>query len=191
MATNTDCVNSQAIAVTKLLVPSLADNLLMMVVSSFLNGMSLRCMNESSIPHCGIRDPQPSSGHVNVHSLVRFLYLIFAMRAYPLLLHSSHGLVRRGHKLLVFGTWLLYLSSIVYWAAILGFIVSTNNILSQAADGLSSTTYSGGSVVSDSRVQAWDCIMTAALTVNARSASSCSCLLPTDRYRLRCLDLHW
>ena len=83
MATNADCVNSQAIAVTKLLVPSLADNLLMMVVSSFLNGMSLRYMNVSSISHCGIRDPQPSSGHVNVHSLVWLLYLILVMRAYP------------------------------------------------------------------------------------------------------------
>ena len=72
--------------------------------------------------------------------------------------------------MLVFGTWLLYLSSVVYWAAILGFIVCTNKILSQAVDGVSSAAYLEGSVVSDSRVQIWDCIMTAALTVNVRPA---------------------
>ena len=40
MATNTDCIDAQAMAIAELLVPTLADNLLMMVVSSFLNGMS-------------------------------------------------------------------------------------------------------------------------------------------------------
>ena len=148
-------------------------------------------MNEPCTAHRNVRDPQPSSGHVNVYTLVRLLCFNRAMGANPRPLRSSHGLVRRGHKLLVFGTWLLYLSSIVYWAAILGFIVSTNNILSQAADGLSSTTYSEGSVVSDSRVQTWDCIMTVALTINVRFTCSCIRLLPTDRRGRWVLDRYW
>ena len=148
-------------------------------------------MNGSYTAHRNVRDPQPSGCHLNVHTLVRLLRFTHAVRVDPRPICSSHGLVRRGHKLLVCGTWLLYLSSIVYWAATLGYIVCANNILSQAVSGLSSTVYLEGNIVSDSRVQTWDCIMTVALTVNVCFTGSCIRFLPADGRGWSYLDCYW
>ncbi|KAM5540699.1 hypothetical protein V8D89_005730 [Ganoderma adspersum] len=122
-------VNTDASAVLQVLVPTLTDDLVIVVLSSFLYGV---------------------------------LTLLVATSTYILI---SQGVTRIGHKLLLLGTILLYASSVVYWAATLGYVVSSNRALSNAADGLFSSSYSGDGTHIPG-VETWYCIMSAAFTVN-------------------------
>ena len=83
-------------------------------------------------------------------------------------LRSSQGVKQIGHKLLLLGVLVLYASSVVYWAATLGFVVNSNRVISNALGGLFSSSYSADEEHIPG-VGKWYCIMSAAFTVNVRA----------------------
>ncbi|KAI1792561.1 hypothetical protein LXA43DRAFT_326477 [Ganoderma leucocontextum] len=130
MSDTLNYVNADAAAAVQMLVPTLADHLVIVIISTFLYGV---------------------------------LSLLVATSTYILI---SQGVTRIGHKLLLLGTLLLYASSVVYWAASLGFVVNSNKVLSNAVGGLFSSSYSGDPEGHIPGVRTWSCIMSAAFTVN-------------------------
>ena len=115
-----------------------------------------------------------TSTYILMYACFRLLCPYYVRRLMHVVLRSSQGVARFALKLLLLGTILLYASSVVYWAATLGYVVSANRALSNAAGGLFSSSYSGdGGHIPG--VETWYCIMSAAFTINVRDLTSRPC----------------